>query len=218
MAIFKNFSEGNLSTLLLLIKNKYVQKVFKTGSTTEYKGLSDNDLTNELKSNYDAAYTHSKADHAPADAQANIVEAVKVNGTALTIEDKTVDIPVPLLSTDISTDKASTTKGASAKAVYDYVSSAIAGASGGLTIKILADGEYDADTGIPTVEGNNSYIYFVPIAGGSNDAYKEYVFVEGNFECIGSTEVDLSGYVKSEDLVEFTTEEINAIWTSVMSS
>lgn len=218
MATFKNFSEGNISTLLLLIKNKFVQKVFKTGSTTEYKVLSDNDLTNELKSNYDAAYTHSQANHAPADAQANVIEEVKVNGTALTIENKAVDIPVPLLSNDIAADKASTVKTATPKAVYDYVASAIAGASGGLTIKILADGEYNADTGVPTVEGNNSYIYFVPIAGGSNNAYKEYVYVEGAFECIGTTEVDLSGYVKSEDLVEFTTDEINAIWTSVMSS
>ena len=218
MANFKNFSEGNLSTLLLLIKNKFVQKAFKTGSTTEYKGLSDNDLTNELKNNYDAAYTHSQEDHAPADAQANIVEVVKVNGTTLTVENKTVDIPVPLISNDLVTDKDSTTKTASAKAVYDYVTSAIVGASGGLTIKILAEGEFDTETSVPTVEGNNSYIYFVPIAGGSNNAYKEYVFVEGNFECIGTTEVDLSGYVKSEDLVEFTTEEINAIWTSVMSS
>ena len=218
MAIFKNFSEGNISTLLLLIKNKFVQKAFKTGSTSEYKVLSDNDLTNELKSNYDAAYTHSQADHAPANAQVNVIEEIKVNGSELNIENKSVDIPVPLLSSDIATDKASTTKSATPKAVYDYVSSAIAGVSGGLTIKILADGEYDADTGVPTVEGNNSFIYFVPIDGGSNNAYKEYVYVEDTFECIGTTEVDLSGYVKSEELVEFTTDEINAIWTSVMSA
>ena len=36
------------------------------------KGLSTNDLTNELKANYDAAYTHSQADHAPADAEKNV--------------------------------------------------------------------------------------------------------------------------------------------------
>ena len=35
------------------------------------KGLSTNDLTNALKSNYDAAYTHSQAAHAPSTAQKN---------------------------------------------------------------------------------------------------------------------------------------------------
>lgn len=216
MTIFKNFSEGNLSTLLLLIKDKFVQKAYKTGSTSEYKVLSDNDLTNELKSNYDAAYTHSQANHAPANAQANVIEAVKVNGTALTNENKCVDIPVPLLSSDITTDKSSATKAASAKAVYDYVASTIAGVSS-LSFKILTSGEYDADTGIPTITAEASFIYLVPIAGSSNNAYAEYIFIDNSWECIGKTEVDLTGYVKSEDLVEFTTDEINAIWTSVMS-
>ena len=59
------------------------------------KGLSTNDLTNDLKANYDAAYAHSQVAHAPADAQANVIESVKVNGTALTITDKAVDITVP---------------------------------------------------------------------------------------------------------------------------
>ena len=59
------------------------------------KGLSTNDLTNDLKANYDAAYEHSQIAHAPANAQANIIETVKVNGTALTVTDKAVDIAVP---------------------------------------------------------------------------------------------------------------------------
>lgn len=69
------------------------------------KGLSTNDLTNELKANYDAAYAHSQAAHAPVDAQKNVIETVKVNGSALTITDKAVDIVVP-------TDNAQLTNGA----------------------------------------------------------------------------------------------------------
>lgn len=89
------------------------------------KGLSDNDLTNELKGQYDAAYTHSQAAHAPADAQANVIESVKVNGAALTVTGKAVDISVPtdnvqlangagyLVATDIANkaDKATTLAG-----------------------------------------------------------------------------------------------------------
>ncbi len=36
------------------------------------KGLSTNDLTNTLKSNYDNAYTHSQSAHAPSNAEANV--------------------------------------------------------------------------------------------------------------------------------------------------
>ena len=69
------------------------------------KGLSTNDLTDELKANYDAAYDHSQVAHAPANAQENVIETVKVNGTAVTVTDKAVDITVP-------TDNAELTNGA----------------------------------------------------------------------------------------------------------
>ena len=68
----------------------------------EGKGLSTNDLTNELKGQYDAAYAHSLVAHAPADAQANIIESVKVNGTALTITGKAVDISVPVDNAELT--------------------------------------------------------------------------------------------------------------------
>ena len=60
------------------------------------KGLSTNDLTNELKANYDAAYTHSQQAHAPSNAERNVLIGVKVNGAAAEIgEDRTVNIAVP---------------------------------------------------------------------------------------------------------------------------
>lgn len=212
----RRFGENALSTLLLLIKNKFVSKEYKTGSTSVYKTLSDNDLTDELKTKYDAAYSHSTSAHAPTDAQANIIEAVKVNGAAVNVEDKAVDIAVPLVSTDISADKASSTKAASAKAVYDYVSAALAGASS-LSFNILEEGQYDA-SGVPTIAGESNYIYLVPDENSVNNVYAEYIYVNGAFECIGKTAVDLDGYLKEEDLVEFSTEEVNAIWSSVFSS
>lgn len=79
---------------------KLAQKVDKVTG----KGLSTNDLTNELKSHYDAAYEHSQAAHAPVDAQANIIETVKVNGSALTVTDKAVDITVPTKVSELTND------------------------------------------------------------------------------------------------------------------
>lgn len=66
------------------------------------KGLSTNDLTNELKGQYDAAYEHSQAAHAPENAQENVIEKVKVNGTEVDITDKAVDIAVPTDNKDLA--------------------------------------------------------------------------------------------------------------------
>lgn len=68
------------------------------------KGLSANDLTDAIKANYDAAYTHSQTAHAPADAQANIIESVKVNGTVLKVADKSVDVTVPTKVSELTND------------------------------------------------------------------------------------------------------------------
>lgn len=59
------------------------------------KTLTTNDLTNELKAHYDAAYTYSQEPHAPANAQENVIETIKVNGQAQSVSDKSVNISVP---------------------------------------------------------------------------------------------------------------------------
>lgn len=80
----------------------------------EGKGLSTNDFTEAYKSaldsyatkavNWDAAYTHSQAAHAPAGAQVNTIETVKVNGSPLSPDgSKAVDIPVPTIYAQTST-------------------------------------------------------------------------------------------------------------------
>lgn len=61
-----------------------------------------NDLTDALKANYDAAYTHSKAPHAPSGAQVNVIETVKVNGVAQAVVSKAVDIRVPTAVSSLS--------------------------------------------------------------------------------------------------------------------
>lgn len=71
-------------------------------STETGKGLSTNDLTAVLKGNYDAAYTHSQATHAPVGAQANILEGITVNGTAATITNKVAAVTVPTKVSDLS--------------------------------------------------------------------------------------------------------------------
>ena len=58
-------------------------------------------------------------------------------------------------------------------------------------------------------------IYLVPNSGSSPNIYDEYVWIasgdSGSFEKIGTTDVDLSGYVLYTDLVAITNSEIDTI-------
>jgi len=95
--LIKFVSLERLARFLENIKKIFVQK--EVG-----KGLSENDLTNDLKSNYNAAYTHSGTAHAPSDAQANVLNGIKVNSVALTINNKTVNVIVPTKVSDLEND------------------------------------------------------------------------------------------------------------------
>lgn len=50
------------------------------------------------------AYDHSQAAHAPSGAQVNVIESVKVNGTALTPSSKAVNITVPTKLSQLTND------------------------------------------------------------------------------------------------------------------
>ena len=67
-------------------------------------------LTNTLKSNYDAAYTHSQTAHAPSNAQENVIESVSVNGENVSISEKNVDITVPTKVSELTNDAGYLTK------------------------------------------------------------------------------------------------------------
>lgn len=105
----------NMTTWVTSLLNGYVAKV-------DGKDLSANDLTDTLKSNYDAAYTHSTSAHAPSGAQANVIEAVTVNGTAVTPTNKTVNITVPTTVASM-TDAADYAKKSDMGRVYQYAGS-----------------------------------------------------------------------------------------------
>ncbi|BDQ55587.1 hypothetical protein EfsSVR2330_30980 [Enterococcus faecalis] len=60
--------------------------------------------------------------------------------------------------------------------------------------------------------GEKSTIYLVSNSKAENDAYDEYIFVNGKFEKIGTTSVDLSDYVKTSDITSITNEEIDTLF------
>lgn len=96
----KYLDENGLLYLVQKIKGWLNGKVnVETG-----KGLSQNDLTNDLKAKYDTAVTKvnelTETGGAP-----NVIEIVKVNGTALTPDgDKAVNVPVPTKLSELTND------------------------------------------------------------------------------------------------------------------
>ena len=56
-------------------------------------------ITSTERTNWNAAKSHADSAHAPSNAEANVIETIKVNGTALTPSSKAVDITVPSYST-----------------------------------------------------------------------------------------------------------------------
>ena len=61
--------------------------------------------------------------------------------------------------------------------------------------------------------GASNVIYLVPVSGQQN-VYDEYIYIKSAWEKIGSTDVDLSGYVQAADLVAVTNAEIDTIVAS----
>lgn len=59
--------------------------------------------------------------------------------------------------------------------------------------------------------GEKGIIYLVSNNGKPQNIYDEYIWVEDKFEKIGTTDIDLTEYLKKEDLVEITNGEIDEI-------
>lgn len=64
-------------------------------------------ITSTLVSNWNSAKTHADSTHAPSNAEENVIETVKVNGTALTPSSKAVNIKVPTKISDLTNDSIS---------------------------------------------------------------------------------------------------------------
>ena len=99
---------------------------------------------------------------------------------------------------------------ASSKAVYDYVRNALANITS-FSAQIV---EELPETG----ETNIFYLIAKDTAGETGNVYDEYLYINGNFELVGSTAMDLSGYVLASDLHALTNSEISAIYASAKAA
>lgn len=107
-----------------------------------------------------------------------------------------------------STVTADGTNAVSGKAVYDYVTAAIADITG-FHAEIVTE--------LPAVGQTNILYLVAKSAAASGDGYDEYLYINGAWERVGSTDIDLSGYVQASEMHAITNTEITAIVNQVWS-
>ena len=153
------------------------------------KGLSANDFSNAAK---------AKLDGVAEGAQVNVLESVKVNGAALAVTAKGVDITVPTKVSQITNDSGYQT----AAQVTSAISTAVAD---------ITSFEYELVDSLPEA-GVKGTIYLIPVTGGSGQNIKEeYIWIGDKYEMLGTTEMDLSGYWSKAEFEAATTADIDAI-------
>lgn len=139
----------------------------------------------------------------------NVIEIVKKNGVALAIDptDKSVNVTVP---TDADIQTLITAYGYQTEAqVQQLIDDELAGITG-IDFQIVSE--------LPAT-GVKGVIYLV----GATTPYEEYIWIEptgqtAHFEQIGSTSIDLSGYVQATEMHALTNAEIDTIFNQVFGS
>lgn len=133
----------------------------------------------------------------------NIVEGAQIDGTDLSITNKKLMIP----------NAAESTRGVVSKAdINTLIQAALAG------FQRLSFQKVNSYADLP-VTGSNGVIYLVPNSGSAPNVYDEYIWYTDSsttpptsgYEKIGTTELDLSGYVQKTDIHLLTNNEITDI-------
>ncbi len=191
-----------LQHLIGLIKDNFVQK--ESG-----KGLSKNDYTDEDKQKLSTLKTYNVATTEEAGllsssnltkingleegAEKNVITKVKRNGTLVNVSNKEVDISVPTKISELVDDKDLVNKTQVQKLINDAKH---------MKKEIVAE---------KPSSGDENTMYLVGPKGDGSNIYEEWLYVNNKWEKIGdtSTTIDLDGYIKEEDLISISNEEIN---------
>lgn len=203
-------AEGGEPNVIETVKQNGVALTVTNKAVDVTVPTNTSDLTNDSNFVVDSSYVHTdnnltttlknKLDNIASGAEVNAINTIKVNGTAQTITSKAVDITVPTNNNQLTNGAGYQT----ASDVSSAISSAISGIQG-ITYTIVAS--------LPAT-GEPGVIYLISNSGTNPNIYDEYIYVNNAFEKIGTTDVDLSGYVQTSDLVAITNAEIDTIVAS----
>lgn len=148
-----------------------------------------------------------------ATANVGTITGVSVNGTSVATSGvaNITSLPASILSGAIPSAVTATTQTAgnnSTKiATTAFVKTAVDTA-----IASITGIEFEIVQTLPST-GRTGTIYLVSNSGSAPNIYDEYIWIASTskFEKIGTTDVDLSGYVQDSDMVAITNAEIDAI-------
>ena len=140
------------------------------------------DLTNDSNFAVDASYVHTDNNFTTAlkdkltaldpDGEENIIEVVKVSGNPLVVQDKAVNIDLTAYRTSDQ--------------ITDMITDAISG---------VTQFDYKIVTTLPAT-GEKGTFYLVAVDDpAQRNVYEEYLYINNNWELVGTTKVDLSGYL-----------------------
>lgn len=216
MSSIKYLNEVGTQLLWNKVKAKYIAVLKANGVELTYTQdtngfkvaditipTATSDLTNDSNFVQDANYTHITVDSALSASSTNPVENQAIN-TAL---GNKADLASPALTGTPTAPTAAAgtnnTQIANTAFVTDAITTAIAGVAG---VQFLIVQSLPAS-------GAAGTIYLISNGGATGNSYDEYIWVNNSWEKIGTTDVDLSGYVQTSDLVAITSNEIDTICT-----
>lgn len=167
--------EGNIQEAL----NAKVDKVAG-------KQLSTEDYTTAEK---------TKLEGIASGAQVNVLETVKVNGSALPIADRAVDVTMPTKVSDLENDSGFVTKIVSDLTNYYTKSETYTKAEIQNLVNSLPEWKVIKVQSLPTSDIDTMAIYLVPKGqpnADGDDSYDEYIYIDGAWEYIGTTAFSLN--------------------------
>ena len=121
--------------------------------------------------------------------------------------DAMIDAMAVTIDSTITADSTNA-NAAGSKAVYDFVTKAIADVSG-FHAEIVSE--------LPATGKTNILYLVAKTEAASGDGYDEYLYINGAWERVGSTDIDLSGYVQASEMHALTNTEITNIVNQVWS-
>lgn len=200
MSTYNYLNETELLYLLVRLKAALdAGWVAKDGT----KQLSDENFTTALK---------NKLDGIQASATATAFTQTQQSGTkigSISINGVSTDIYSPAAPTIDSAMSDSSENAVQNKVIKSYVDQAVGAVVGVEFRKVNA---------LPA-QGENGVIYLLPKSGTppTGNIYEEWIWIsaDSSYEKIGETQIDLSGYVQSSELVDITSSDIDTMMYTV---
>lgn len=209
---------NTLETLGIQAAGDYATKTELDGKVDKVSGkqLSTEDYTTQEK---------TKLSNIETGAQVNIIEEVQVNGQKIEPLEKTIDITTPTKVSDLQNDSNFQTSDQVTSKINSSIAdrptnsqmtSAISTATKDMATQTYVTQQLaniNKKQVVSSIEEmtDENIIYLIANEGSANNIYDEYIVYNGTPEKIGTTEVNLDGYLQDSDLVAITNGEIDSI-------